>query len=124
MTAAQIVDNVKDAVAGARSKALMVGAHSQDVLKVGTQTLQAAREVVAQARRDAGELLSHTRDELKRTLQEGAAQMGDRLSRIATPTRKEEALARKLEVKEKKRKKREAEIQTAEQAEQTEQAAI
>ncbi len=107
MSAAEIVDSVKGALSEARSKAQMVGAHSQDVLKVGSQTLRAAKEVVVQAGRDTANVLSHSRDELKRTLQEGGAQMRDRLSRLATPNRKEEALARKLEVKAKKRRKRE-----------------
>lgn len=106
MTADKIVDTVTDAISEARSKVEMVGAHSRDVLKAGTQTLHSAREVVAQAGRDAAELLSHTRDELKRTLKEGAVQIGERLSRLATPTRKEEAMARKLEVKAKKLRKR------------------
>lgn len=114
MTAVKIVDTVRDAIAGARNKAELVGAHSQDVLKLGSQTLQAAKGVVVQAGHDAAEVLSHTRDELKRTLKEGAAQMGDRLSRIATPTRKEEAVARKLEVKAKKRRKRAAQSESAE----------
>lgn len=117
MTADTIVDTVKDTFAEAKRKAEMVGAHSQDVLKVGSQTLQAAKEVVVKAGHDAAEVVSNAREELKRTLKEGAAQMGDRLSRIATPTRMEEAIARKVEVKAKKRRKREEQNEVVEQTE-------
>jgi hypothetical protein len=108
MTAGKIVETVKDAVAEARSKAGLVGAHGKDVLETGAQTLHAAREVVAEAGRQAAQVVTQTRDELKRTLREGAAQIGDKLARIATPTRKEQAAAHKAEVKAKKQRKRAA----------------
>lgn len=116
MTAHNLIDTVKDAVTDARSKAELVGAHSRGVLDLGSQTLQTAKDVIVQGGRDAVAVLVHTREELKRTLNEGVAQMGERLSRIATPTRKEEALARKTEVKDKKRQKRAAQNESAELA--------
>ncbi len=108
MTAAKIVESIRETFTSATSKAKMVGAHSQDVAKVGARTLRAAKDVVTQCGRDTAQVLSRSREELKRTLIEGAAEVGERLSRIATPTRKEEALARKLEVKAKKKRSREA----------------
>lgn len=105
MSKETIVETVKEAVAGARSKAEVVGARSKDVLETGVQTLQAAKEVVVTAGRQAAEVLANTKDELKRTLKQGAAEVGDKLARIATATRKEQAKARKAEVKAKKRAK-------------------
>lgn len=106
MTAGTLVDSVKERLVAARSKAEIVGAHGQDVLKLGSQTLLAAKEVVRQARYDTATVLSAASDDLKRTLKEGVAQIGDRLSRLTTPTRKEEAIARKVEVKARKKRKR------------------
>lgn len=97
-----IVETVKDVVADARSKLEMFGAHGQEVLQTGVQTLQAAKDVVAAGGRDAVQVLSHTGEELQRTLKDGAAQIGEKLSRIATPTRKEQAASRKAEVKARK----------------------
>ncbi|AXQ29976.1 hypothetical protein D0B54_15400 [Solimonas sp. K1W22B-7] len=106
MTTNKIVETVKDAVAEAKSKVELVGAHGKDVIQTGAQTLQAAREVVADGGREAAQVLTNTRQELQRTLKEGATQIGDQLSRIATPTHKEEATSRKAAVKEKKQRKR------------------
>jgi len=98
-----LVGSVRDGVTEARNKVEMVAAHGQDVVKTGVQTLQAARGVVAEGGREAVQVLSRTRDELKKTLADGAAQVGDKLKLIATPTRREQAAARKAEVKQKKR---------------------
>jgi hypothetical protein len=84
----------------------MVAAHGKGVVKTGVETLQAARGVVASARREATQVLGKTRDELKKTLMEGAARIGHQLSHIATPTHKEQADAHKAEIKAKKRGKR------------------
>lgn len=108
MNPKSIVESVKEGVAEARSKVEMVAAHSQDVVKTGAQTLHAAKGVVVEAGREAAQLAVKTKDELKRTLKEGASQLGEKMARIATPTRREEAAARKLEVKAKKQRKREA----------------
>lgn len=108
---ARIIETVKDAVAQARAKLGSVGAHGKEVIHAGTETLQAARVVLSRGRQDAAEVLTHTRDELKRTLKEGRTQVGERLSRLTTPTHEEEALARKASVRAKKQKKK------AEQAE-------
>ncbi len=106
MTSNKIVETVKDAVAEAKSKVELVGAHGKDVIQTGAQTLQAAKEVVAEGGREAAQVLTNTKQELQRTLKEGAAQISDKLSRIATPTHKEEAATRKVAVKEKKQRKR------------------
>ncbi|HUP91742.1 MAG TPA: hypothetical protein VM074_05790 [Solimonas sp.] len=106
MTAKKIVETVKETVATAKGKAGMIGAHGKDVIGVGAQTLQAAKEVVVEAGRQASGVLSNTRDELKRTLKEGASQIGEKLANIASPTRKEEAVAHKQEIQAKKQRKR------------------
>jgi hypothetical protein len=106
MTAATVVDAVRNRIDVAKDTAEMVGAHLRDVIKLGSQTLRNSRNVVRQARHDTATVLFAARDELRRTLKDGVAQIGDRLARLATPTRKEEALARKIEVKAKKRRKR------------------
>ena len=81
--------------------------HGQEVVKAGVETLSAAKNVVADAGRETAEVLSRKKEELKQTLKDGAAQVGEKLARIAQPTRKEQALARKAEVKAKKRAKQE-----------------
>jgi hypothetical protein len=106
MDATSVIQSVKDRASGARDTIQRVAAHSPAVIKSGKQTLRAAREVVATAKRDAKTLAVRTKDDLKRTLQEGAAEIGDRLSRLATPTRKEMAEARKQEIKAKKQSRR------------------
>lgn len=89
-----------------KHKVELVKAHAPDVVKTGVDTLRAAQEVVAGARREAGLVLEKTKDGLKRTLKEGADKIGQKLANIATPTRKEQAEARKEEVKAKKRARR------------------
>lgn len=108
MSAKGIVETVKEGVGEAKSKVEMVVAHGKEVVKAGAQTAQAARDVVAGAGREAAEVVARTKDELKRTLKDGAAQVGERLSRIATPNRREQAAARKAEVKAKKQRSRAA----------------
>lgn len=68
MTAVNIVEDVRERIAAACSKAEMVGAHGQDVIKLGSETLQLAKDVVRKARDDTAGGLSNARDELKRTL--------------------------------------------------------
>lgn len=116
MNRESLVETVKGGVAQARSKAGMVAAHGQEVVKVGMQTLQAAGKVVKGARREAAQMLDRTRDELKKTLVEGAVQVGEKLSRIASPTRKEQAEAHKAEIKAKKRQRRAQQAGSAEAA--------
>lgn len=106
MTAATVVDAVKNRIGAAKGTAEMVGAHLLDVIKLGSQTLLSSKNVIRQARQDTATVIFNARDELKRTLKDGAAQIGNRLARLTTATRKEEALARKSEVKQKKRRKR------------------
>jgi hypothetical protein len=101
-----VVESVKEGVSGAKQKAEMVAAHGQDVVKTGVETLQAAKNVLVEAGRETAQLVSRTTGELKRTLTEGASQVGDKLSRIATPTHREMADLRKAEVRRKKRDKR------------------
>lgn len=106
MNANQITETVKGAVAGIRSRAGLIGAHGREVVHTGTETLQAAREVVASGGQQAVGVLAQTRDELRRTLKDGAARIGHQLSHLATPTHKEEATARKASLKEKKQRRR------------------
>lgn len=108
MNQKSIIESVKEGVSEARSKAEMVAAHGQDVFKSGVGTAKALREVVVQAGRETVQLATRTKDELKRVLNDGAVQIGEKLVRIATPTRKEEAAARKAEVKALKQRKRAA----------------
>ncbi len=108
MNPKSIVESVKESVAEARSKVEMVTAHGQEAVKTGARTLQAAKGVVVEGGREAVQVAIRTKEELKRTLKDGVAQVGEKLSRLTTPTRKEEALARKLEVKAKKQRKRSA----------------
>ncbi|HUR41478.1 MAG TPA: hypothetical protein VM240_09965 [Verrucomicrobiae bacterium] len=77
-----------------KAKAALARAHAPDVIQTGVETLRAAKGVVTGAR-----------DELKRTLKEGAQKIGEKLAHIATPTRKEVAEMNKAEVKAKKRAK-------------------
>jgi hypothetical protein len=83
-----LIGNVKD-------KVELVKAHAPDVLKTGVDTIREARQV-----------LDRTKDELKKTLKQGAEKIGHQLANLATPTRKEQAEAKKEEVKEKKRARR------------------
>jgi hypothetical protein len=109
MNPKDVVASVKEGVSEAKGKAAMVAAHGQEVVKTGVETLQAAKNVIVDAGRETAQVLTRTKDELKRTLTDGASQVGDKLSRIATPNRREQAQARKAEVKQKKRDKRSGE---------------
>ena len=110
-------------VSDARSTAEMVAAHGQDVVQTGIETLQAARTVVKDAGREAIDLLTRTNDNLRKTLKEGVDRVGGKISRIATPTHKEQAEARKAEIKAKKRAKAEQARAEAEQEQPEETAA-
>lgn len=101
-----VVESVKHRIEAARSTVGMVASHGQTVVHTGGQTLQSAKDIVVKAGRDAIDLAGRTRTELVRTLKDGATQMAGQLSRIATPTHKEMAEARKVEIKEKKARKR------------------
>ena len=103
----RIVETVKESVSEAKGKVERVAAHAQEVVAAGAQTLAAAKEVVDGARRETADVLTRKKDELKQTLKQGAEQVGEKLSRITQMTRKEQAAARKAEVKAKKRAARE-----------------
>lgn len=106
MSANKIVETVKDAVAEAKGKVELIGAHGKDVIHTGAQTLQAAKSVVVEGGHQTAQVLANTKDELQRTLKDGVAQIGHKLSNLTTPTHKEAAAARKAEVKEKKQRRR------------------
>jgi hypothetical protein len=107
MNARSVAGSVRESVAEARTKAGLIAAHSYEVLSVGAQTLQECREVMRDARREATEVAVRAREQMTRTLKEGASRIGGKLSRIATPTHREMADMRKEEIKAKKRRKRE-----------------
>jgi hypothetical protein len=104
MSSKTVVESVKAGVADAKTKVEQVAAHGQEAVKASAQVLAAAKEVVDEARRDTAKVLSRSKDKLKKTLKEGAAQVGDKLANIANPTRREQAAARKAEVKSKKKR--------------------
>lgn len=106
MNAREVVDSIKQHVGETRGKVVMAAAHGQDVIHTGGETLRAARQIVVTASREAASLVIRTRDDLVVTLKQGASQVADKLSRLTTPTRKEVAMARKAQVKEKKKRKR------------------
>jgi hypothetical protein len=106
MSPKSVVETFKEGVGGAKSKAAMVVAHGQEVVKTGVETLQAAKNVIVEGGRETAGVLTRTKAELKRTLTDGASHVGDKLSRIATPNRREQAEMRKMEVRQKKRDKR------------------
>ncbi|MGH8518826.1 MAG: hypothetical protein ACREUE_15350, partial [Panacagrimonas sp.] len=83
-----------------------MAAHTYEVLSVGAQTLQECRGVMREAGREAGQVAMRAREQMTRTLRDGASRIGDKLSRIATPTHREMAEMRKDEIKAKKRRKR------------------
>lgn len=95
MNATSVIQSVKDRAVGARSTIEVIAAHSPAVIQSGTKTLRAAKEVVANAKREARVLAMRTKDDLKLTMKEGAAEIGDRLLRLATATREDLAEARK-----------------------------
>lgn len=106
MNSQSLVESVQNGVSEARNKAEMVASHGKDVVEAGASTLRAAKDVVMAGGRQAAEIAGRTRDELVRTLKDGLSTVGDKLSRIATPTREERAVARKVEVRAKKQRKR------------------
>ena len=106
MNPKSVVESVKEKVGQARSTVGMVAAHGQDAIKAGAQTAREAKNVVVEAGREIAEVASRRKEELKQTLKDGASQIGGKLSRLTTPTRKEQAALRKAEVKAKKQQKR------------------
>ena len=106
MNSQSLVESVQHGVSEAKTKVEMVAAHGKDVVETGASTLRAAKDVVMAGGREAVGVAGRTRDELVRTLKDGFAKVGDKLSRIATPTRKESAVAKKIEVRAKKQRKR------------------
>lgn len=78
-----------------KTKVGLIRAHGREVLDTGLDTLREARGVLARSR-----------EELVRTLAGGAERIAQKLWRIATPTRKEEAELHKAEIKAKKRSRR------------------
>lgn len=118
MEAKSIVDSVNQNVSNAKLQAQRIISHGEGVLNAGTQSLQSAKSVVVKGGRDVAQVVRETAEELKRTLREGVNDVGEKLSRIATPTHKEQWIDRKNAVKAKKRRKREeaqAELATAAQ---------
>lgn len=114
MTPSTLIESVKHNLSTAQATAGMVVTHGQDLVKTGVDTLRSAQDVLAGARRDVASVVVRTRDELLTTFKEGREQIGYQLSHLATPTRKEQAQARKAEVKARKQRKRD-QAQTADQ---------
>lgn len=108
MEAKAIVESVHQNVSNAKLQARRLVSHGEDVLSVGAQSLQSARSVVAKGGKEVVGIVKETAEELKSTLKQGVSDVGERLSRIATPTHKEQWIDRKNEIKAKKRRKREA----------------
>jgi len=106
MTPSTLLETVKQNVVSAQSAAGMVIHHGQDLVKTGVDTLRTAQDVLAGARRDVTQVVVRTRDELLATFKEGRGRLSYKLSHLATPTRKEQAEARKEAVKAKKQRKR------------------
>lgn len=92
MAADSIVESVKETV---KEKVELVKAHAPEVVKTGVETVKAAQGVVAGAR-----------EELKKTLKQGAEKIGHQIANIASLNRKEQAEVRKEARKAKKRAKR------------------
>lgn len=115
MNARSVAGSVREGVAEARNKAGLIAAHGYEVLSVGAQTIQECREVMRDARREALQVAVRAREEMTRTLKEGASRIGGKLSRIATPTHREMAEMRKDEIKAKKRRKREEQAAASEE---------
>lgn len=109
MAADSIVESVKETV---KAKVGLVKAHAPEVMKTGVETLKAAKGVVDGAR-----------EELKKTLKDGADRIGHQIANLASMNHKEQAAVRKEAVKMKKRAKRAeaklAEVQQAAQAGET-----
>ncbi|TDU23324.1 hypothetical protein DFR24_4850 [Panacagrimonas perspica] len=110
MNPTSIIESAKENVAAGRSKVTLVLSHGQDLVQSGTQTLHCAKDVLLGAGHDIKKVVVRTKDELRRTLQEGRERLHHKLTNIATPTRKEAAAARKVDVKAKKQRKRDAEV--------------
>jgi hypothetical protein len=106
MTPAPLLSSVKQGIAQARIKIDLVTAHGAEAFNTGTQTLEAARSVVIGAGNDTAAVFARARQDLKRTLSDGASKLGHQLVRIATPTHAEQAALRKDEVRRKKRMKK------------------
>lgn len=103
MSTEALIETAKQRGTQARGQAGMIAAHARDVAVTGIEVLRSARDVVIGAHGEALALLARTADELRRTLREGVARVRGKLARIATPTHKEQALARKAQIKAKKR---------------------
>lgn len=108
MNSHSLLESVKRSVSEVKSKVELAKAHSRDVVETGASALIGAKDVVVDGGREAAQVASRTKQEFVRKVKEGIAQVGDKLSRITTPTRKEEAIARKMEVRAKKKLKRAA----------------
>jgi uncharacterized phage infection (PIP) family protein YhgE len=108
MNPTSLFESAKQGVATGRSKAILVLNHGQDLVQSGTQTLHSARDVLLGAGLEIKKVIVRTQDELRSTLAEGRERLRHKLANIATPTRKEEAAARKMRVKAKKQRKRDA----------------
>ncbi len=114
MNPSQIIGSAKDLVSETRSTASLINAHRRDLAKTGVQILQAAKEVVVEGGRESVRLFGRTCSELQRTLSDGVDQIRYKLAHIKTPTHKEQAEARKVEIKGKKQRKRaEADAQSS-----------
>jgi hypothetical protein len=109
MKAEALLTSVHDRVSAAQSKASLVASHSKDLLITGLDTAQAVKGVLANAAHEAFAVASRTKEELKATLRQGREKVSHKLANLTTPTRMEQAAARKLEVKARKQRKREAE---------------
>ena len=116
MEARSIVESVNQNVSNARLQAQRLISHGEEVLSVGAQSLQSARMVVVKGGREVVDVVRETADELKSTLKQGVSDVGEKLSRIATPTHKEQWIDRKNAIKAKKRRKREDQDQAFDQA--------
>ena len=86
MEAKSIVYSVNQNVSNAKLQAQRIISHGEGVLNAGTQSLQSAKSVVVKGGRDVVQVVRDTAEELKRTLREGVNDVGEKLSRIATPS--------------------------------------
>ncbi|HEY1076353.1 MAG TPA: hypothetical protein VGE51_06660 [Fontimonas sp.] len=108
MNASQLIGNAKGLVSETRSTATLIQAHGRDLARTGVEILQAARDVVIEGGRESARVIGRTREELHRTLSDGAEQIRYKLAHLKTPTHKEHAEARKAAIKQKKQRKRAA----------------
>lgn len=105
MTTPTLLDSLKHNVRTAQATAGIVVNHSQDLVHTGIETLGSAKDVLADAQRDVRSVVSRASAELRSTFKEGREKLSYKLRHLDTPTRKEAAEARKLEVRAKKRHK-------------------